>query len=233
MDDEAPPGVPEWVVTYGDMMSLLLTFFIMLVSMSELKEEGKLRELLNALQARFGPVAAASAAPGSAPATRNALTQSAAAGAGGSDGVGKTRRDAAGTGGRHAGAADSPPEAPPALAGPAAFGRFSAELRPAVGPTLDALAAAVRRTGGEVIVRGHASPEPLPAGSPHADAWALARARAGAVAAALANRGVDAGRVRTESAGATEPPAGRAGNAVAGPGGPRAWDRVDVLLGEN
>ena len=37
-EDEAP-GVPEWVVTYGDMMSLLLTFFIMLVSMSELKEE--------------------------------------------------------------------------------------------------------------------------------------------------------------------------------------------------
>ena len=26
MEDE-DPGVPEWVVTYGDMMSLLLTFF--------------------------------------------------------------------------------------------------------------------------------------------------------------------------------------------------------------
>ncbi|MBL4886213.1 MAG: flagellar motor protein MotB, partial [Planctomycetaceae bacterium] len=35
MDDDEPPGVPEWVVTYGDMMSLLLTFFIMLVSLSE------------------------------------------------------------------------------------------------------------------------------------------------------------------------------------------------------
>ena len=35
--EEEQGGVPEWVVTYGDMMSLLLTFFIMLVSMSELK----------------------------------------------------------------------------------------------------------------------------------------------------------------------------------------------------
>ena len=32
-------GIPEWVVTFGDMMSLLLTFFIMLVSLSEIKEE--------------------------------------------------------------------------------------------------------------------------------------------------------------------------------------------------
>ena len=29
-DDE--PGIPAWVVTYGDMMSLLLTFFILLLS---------------------------------------------------------------------------------------------------------------------------------------------------------------------------------------------------------
>ena len=29
-----PPGAPEWVLTYGDMMSLLLTFFIMLYAMS-------------------------------------------------------------------------------------------------------------------------------------------------------------------------------------------------------
>ncbi len=27
-------GVPEWVVTFGDMMSLLLTFFIMLFFIS-------------------------------------------------------------------------------------------------------------------------------------------------------------------------------------------------------
>ncbi|MCA9240906.1 MAG: flagellar motor protein MotB, partial [Planctomycetales bacterium] len=33
VEEEPPPGIPEWVVTFGDMMSLLLTFFIMLVSM--------------------------------------------------------------------------------------------------------------------------------------------------------------------------------------------------------
>ena len=45
IEEDPPAGVPEWVVTYGDMMSLLLTFFIMLVSMSKIKEEGTMRAL--------------------------------------------------------------------------------------------------------------------------------------------------------------------------------------------
>lgn len=36
---EEEAGAPTWVVTFGDMMSLLLTFFILLFSMSELKME--------------------------------------------------------------------------------------------------------------------------------------------------------------------------------------------------
>ena len=35
----AVPGVPEWVVTFGDMMSLLLCFFILLQMFSELKKD--------------------------------------------------------------------------------------------------------------------------------------------------------------------------------------------------
>lgn len=54
MEDDGPPGVPEWVVTYGDMMSLLLTFFIMLVSLSEIVAEQKYRDVLTALDERLG-----------------------------------------------------------------------------------------------------------------------------------------------------------------------------------
>ena len=230
-DDDAPPGVPEWVVTYGDMMSLLLTFFIMLVSMSQLKEDGKMREMLTALRQRFGPAEAAAGAPGPTAADRNARPHAAADGSSRSGGVSAASAAGPQTTGAFSGAVPREEEAPPALAGPAAFGAFSAELVPESAAVLDALAAAVRRTGGEVIVRGHASPAPPPPGSPHADAWDLARARAGAVAAALAERGVDPGRIRTESAGATEPPAVPDPGFAAGP--PRAWDRVDVRLGEN
>ena len=37
--EEARAGAPEWMVTYGDMMSLLLVFFVALVSMSEIKKD--------------------------------------------------------------------------------------------------------------------------------------------------------------------------------------------------
>jgi len=38
-DDSPPPGVPGWMVTYGDLMSLLLCFFVLLVSMSTMEIE--------------------------------------------------------------------------------------------------------------------------------------------------------------------------------------------------
>lgn len=55
MDDEPDEiGIPEWVVTFGDMMSLLLTFFIMLVSLSEIKEEETYQALVDSMQRQFG-----------------------------------------------------------------------------------------------------------------------------------------------------------------------------------
>ena len=47
------PGVPGWVVTYGDMMSLLLTFFILLVSFSSI-QESKFKEAMESLQGALG-----------------------------------------------------------------------------------------------------------------------------------------------------------------------------------
>lgn len=49
------PGVPGWMVTYGDMMSLLLTFFIMLVAMSSV-EKVKFNQAAGSLQGALGIV---------------------------------------------------------------------------------------------------------------------------------------------------------------------------------
>ena len=50
-----PPemGIAGWVVTYGDMMSLLLTFFILLVSFSSIQET-KFKEAMESLQGALG-----------------------------------------------------------------------------------------------------------------------------------------------------------------------------------
>ena len=54
VEEEPEPGIPEWVVTFGDMMSLLLTFFIMLVSMSEMKEDEKYQAMVESFREQFG-----------------------------------------------------------------------------------------------------------------------------------------------------------------------------------
>lgn len=64
-DDDEEMGIPEWVVTFGDMMSLLLTFFIMLVSMSEIKQEEKFQAMVESMRKRFGhELSMASVTPG-------------------------------------------------------------------------------------------------------------------------------------------------------------------------
>lgn len=53
---KCPPqeaGVPGWVVTYGDMMSLLLTFFILLLSFSSI-QESKFKQAMESLQTALG-----------------------------------------------------------------------------------------------------------------------------------------------------------------------------------
>jgi len=47
-------GAPEWMVTFGDMMSLLLCFFVIIVSMSEVKEDEKYQKVKESIKKAFG-----------------------------------------------------------------------------------------------------------------------------------------------------------------------------------
>lgn len=46
--------VPEWVVTFGDLMSLLLCFFILLAAFSELKKPREYQKVLDAIKEALG-----------------------------------------------------------------------------------------------------------------------------------------------------------------------------------
>ena len=48
-----PKGAPMWIVTFTDMISLLLTFFIMILTFSSMEEE-KLNQVSGALAGAFG-----------------------------------------------------------------------------------------------------------------------------------------------------------------------------------
>jgi len=52
-EPEAEAGAPGWMVTFADLMTLLLTFFIMLVAMSTMQEE-KIKVALGSLKGALG-----------------------------------------------------------------------------------------------------------------------------------------------------------------------------------
>lgn len=52
---EAPKAeIPDWVLTFGDMMSLLLTFFILLAAFSEIKKPKDYKELVESINSAMG-----------------------------------------------------------------------------------------------------------------------------------------------------------------------------------
>ncbi|NJB67942.1 chemotaxis protein MotB [Desulfobaculum xiamenense] len=51
--EQKPEGVPAWLVTFSDMMTLMLTFFVLLVSMSVMDERRKL-VVLGSIVGTFG-----------------------------------------------------------------------------------------------------------------------------------------------------------------------------------
>ncbi|MFQ5718798.1 MAG: OmpA family protein [Acidobacteriota bacterium] len=52
-EEEVKPGAPEWVVTFGDMMSLLMVFFVLLLSFSSMEAE-KFKQVAGMVRQAFG-----------------------------------------------------------------------------------------------------------------------------------------------------------------------------------
>ena len=51
---ECEAGAPAWVVTFGDLMSLLMTFFVLLLSFATMEKPREFREAIVSIQGAFG-----------------------------------------------------------------------------------------------------------------------------------------------------------------------------------
>lgn len=204
-EDEAP-GVPEWVVTYGDMMSLLLTFFIMLVSISELKKEGDIKALMDGLIEKFGPdkYPASASVPGDSTQRTSALAKMSSTGDRSQDDTKKAPRDAEKGVGAHPTVSRINHGSVVTLGGPALFQRFSADLNDDIKSTLDVIKNVLAEKPNRLVVRGHATPEPLPFDSKYRDQLDLSFARAQSVAEHLVSLGIDRNRITVSAAGKAE-----------------------------
>ena len=194
MDDDSPPGAPEWVVTYGDMMSLLLTFFIMLVSMSEVKADERYRAVIESLAHYLGYPAAPISPPGSN-FPMNSLIERL-------ERLGSHIDRGTGRGGLRRQSLDGEEmrvyrnrEGSGILAGLIAFDPGSAELGQESRDALAGIAARIAGKPHKVDVRGHAGGH-VPAAGTAVDPETLAYRRARQVVEALQSLGIRHDRLR-------------------------------------
>jgi chemotaxis protein MotB len=206
-DEDPPPGVPEWVVTFGDMMSLLLTFFIMLVSLSEIKQEEKYQALVESLRRQLGHVSSRDAVmPGPAK-PRNSLVQQVA-------NLARAKRQDLMQGGQKVEAPTGESRSVQIVRQGSRtttgttifFANFEVQLTEPERQKLRDLATKLAGKPQKIEVRGHAGRQPLPPDSPYADHYDLAFRRAREVRDYLIREHrLEPNRLRLISAGSDEP----------------------------
>jgi chemotaxis protein MotB len=205
VEEDDPPGVPEWVVTYGDMMSLLLTFFIMLVSMSELKDEGKNRAALNSMREAFGPMGGTSGAPGRTFNSRSSNEFMSSKSENKKTGLEKGSIASAGGGGRQKSVETVNHGEIVTIGGSLEFDQFATELDDESTEDLQRVLAAIRKVPNRIIVRGHCYAEQVRKIPQFRDQHDLSFARARSVAKYLIENDIDPKRILVSAAGDAEP----------------------------
>lgn len=208
-EDDPPPGVPEWVVTYGDMMSLLLTFFIMLVSMAEQKQDGKMRAMLDALQEQFGPDDGKFGAPGTSLQESSSNEYASSTGMSSEGGTKKKGIEGKGRAGPSKTVQRIGHGTLITLGGPCVFETFDDLLTDEMKQQLEIIAGVLAERPNLIVVRGHATREAVPENvvvkPEFRDPWTLSYARARAAAKHLVASGISESRVQVSAAGDSEP----------------------------
>jgi len=206
-EEDDAGGIPEWVVTFGDMMSLLLTFFIMLVSLSEVKEEEQYQAMVDSMKKQFGyETSRASLIPGDIRPRNSALKNLST--------MGRAKRQDIMQGGDkvQAPVGDHPrvmivrPGTKTAIGTVIYFGEDAVDLTAEHRQILTQLADTIRGKPQKVEIRGHTSHKPVAADRRLRDNWDLAYERSRNVMQYLVGKlNIDSRRIRMSVAGANEP----------------------------
>ncbi len=203
MQEECKEGAPEWVVTFGDMMSLLLCFFVLLLSFSTMETErfkiiaGYIREAFGVqLEYHYTEIPSGNTVvtvefnppvPGKATVVKkiNDIIRELEL-----DNLVEATPDEAGVRIRLDGALVFPPG--------------SAELSPDAIPFLQHVARIIEESYADVVVEGHTDNAPMH--SPiFPSNWELSAARAAAVVRFFESRGIPGFRLQAVGYGDTRP----------------------------
>ena len=206
VEEEPDAGIPEWVVTFGDMMSLLLTFFIMLVSMSEMKQDEKFQAVAEALREQVGhDLSAATLIPGSFRPRNSTLEWNST--------TGRAKKKDTKNGGQEVKAVTGEnekvqvvrPGEDSSIGGQVYFDEQGIELTEENKRALIRIVEQIAGKPQKIEIRGHSTRRPVDPNSGFRDVYDLAGARARSTMEFMVQQGIDPSRIRLGNAGAEEP----------------------------
>ncbi|MEM9658008.1 MAG: OmpA family protein, partial [Planctomycetota bacterium] len=192
---------------FGDMMSLLLTFFIMLVSMSEIKEEERYQAMVESIRKQFGHDASdASLIPGDIRPRNSTIQEHVHA-------HGRAKRKDTAEGGQEVQSVTGEskrvrivrPGDDSSSGGVIFFDEGSAKLSEANKRHLVRIVQQLAGKPQKVEIRGHTSRRPISPKSGYRDRMDLSFERCRATRKFLIEEGIEPARIRLSAAGATEP----------------------------
>ncbi len=180
-------GTEAWLMSYADMITLLLCFFIIFVSTSEPKQD-KLAAATRGLKARFGTVDLSTPFDGALRVVQGVIEQNKAFKA---MSVEKTERGMT-----------------IELSSDTFFVENTAELLPAKVPLLEEMVDGFKAPGFQsynIVVEGHTDDQPLPEDSAFPTNWELSSARAAKVARMFEAHGIPAKQLEVRGFSGTHP----------------------------
>ncbi len=202
---EQPAGAPEWMVTYGDAMTLLLCFFVIIVSMSEIKQDLKFQQVLESLRMTFGGYEGATSAVPNDIQTANTLIKLLMELEPREQTQKKGDSEDEGIEGKKFRVTNVRDGIEVVIGGKITFKRFSATLLPEARELVAKTSERIRGYKTKILVRGHTTREPLPEDSMYKDKRDLSYERAVSIARELEANGVDPQRLVIVALGDTEP----------------------------
>ena len=222
--EEKPDGAPEWMVSFADMITIMMSFFVIMFALATARNESKKAAAMESIEYRFGPQWRPFK-PGMGT-YKNGTPHK-------GDGRGDRPQrlvlapqgdDAAS--GRRFGRANIPATGDlPGLGGSVYFDELAVDPSDTQKVNLKRIADAAAGKPQKIEVLGHATGRPLPPDCPYRDPWDLAYARCRRITELLTAMGIDPQRIRMGVAGSTEPVPRRDPKVFA-----RQNSRVDIYL---